>query len=160
FARGVLLPLLRRSGKVRLAGVAAATGVSAKNAASEFGFSYSTTDYTRLLDDGETDCVFIATRHDLHSRLAAECLARGQSVYVEKPMSTPLAGLREVIDRANDSGGVLTVGYNRRFAPLATKIKEWLSNRAAPLSISYRVNAGQLPPEHWSHDSAEGGGRI
>jgi predicted dehydrogenase/threonine dehydrogenase-like Zn-dependent dehydrogenase len=160
FARGVLLPLLRRAGKVRLAGVAAATGVSAKNAASEFGFSYSTTDYSRLLDDEETDCVFIATRHDLHSRLAAECLARGKSVFVEKPLATTIEGLCEIVDRANTSGGVLAVGYNRRFAPLAAQVKERLSNRAGPLSISYRVNAGQLPPEHWSHDGAEGGGRI
>jgi predicted dehydrogenase/threonine dehydrogenase-like Zn-dependent dehydrogenase len=160
FARGVLLPLLRRAGKVRLAGVAAATGVSAKNAASEFGFSYSTTDYSRLLDDEETDCVFIATRHDLHSRLAAECLARGKSVFVEKPLATTIEGLCEVMDQANTSGGVLAVGYNRRFAPLAAKVKERLSNRAGPLCISYRVNAGQLPPEHWSYDRAEGGGRI
>jgi predicted dehydrogenase/threonine dehydrogenase-like Zn-dependent dehydrogenase len=160
FARGVLLPLLRRAGKVRLAGVAAATGVSAKNAASEFGFSYSTTDYSRLLDDEDTDCVFIATRHDLHSRLAAECLARGKPVFVEKPLATSIEGLCEVMDQANTSAGVLAVGYNRRFAPLAAQVKERLSNRAGPLSISYRVNAGQLPPEHWSHDRAEGGGRI
>jgi predicted dehydrogenase/threonine dehydrogenase-like Zn-dependent dehydrogenase len=160
FARGVLLPLLRRAGKVRLAGVAAATGISAMNAASEFGFSYSTTDYSRLLDDEETDCVFIATRHDLHSRLAAECLARGKPVFVEKPLATSIEGLCEVMDRANTSAGVLAVGYNRRFAPLAAQVKERLSNRAGPLSISYRVNAGQLPPEHWSYDRAEGGGRI
>ena len=28
------------------------------------------------------------------------------------------------------------------------------------MTIIYRVNAGQLPADHWSHDPAEGGGRI
>jgi predicted dehydrogenase len=28
------------------------------------------------------------------------------------------------------------------------------------MTILYRVNAGQLPPDHWSHDETEGGGRV
>jgi polar amino acid transport system substrate-binding protein len=28
------------------------------------------------------------------------------------------------------------------------------------MTIVYRVNAGQLPRDHWTHDAAEGGGRI
>ena len=34
--------------------------------------------------------------------------------------------------------------------------------RVAPilLSITYRVNAGKLPPESWANDPVEGGGRI
>jgi polar amino acid transport system substrate-binding protein len=28
------------------------------------------------------------------------------------------------------------------------------------MTIVYRVNAGQLPADHWSHDATEGGGRI
>ena len=28
------------------------------------------------------------------------------------------------------------------------------------MTIVYRVNAGQLPVDHWTHDAAEGGGRI
>ena len=28
------------------------------------------------------------------------------------------------------------------------------------MTIIYRVNAGQVPPEHWTHDQSEGGGRI
>ncbi|MGD8753479.1 MAG: Gfo/Idh/MocA family oxidoreductase, partial [Anaerolineales bacterium] len=29
-----------------------------------------------------------------------------------------------------------------------------------PLYISYRINAGYLPPDHWLHDPQQGGGRI
>jgi len=54
----------------------------------------------------------------------------------------------------------LTVGYNRRFAPIAKEIKEKFRSRSGPMTILYRVNAGQVPSDHWSHDQTEGAGRV
>jgi predicted dehydrogenase len=48
------------------------------------------------------------------------------------------------------------VGFNRRFAPLAGELKEFLRGRG-PLSVQYRCNAGPPPDEHWIADPAEGG---
>lgn len=160
FSRGVLLPIVKRAPKIKLIGVATATGISAKNAAGQFGFARPTTDYEDVLASEETQAVFIATRHDSHSRLAAEALKRGKAVFVEKPLATNKEGLREVVDAAREADGLLTVGYNRRFAPLAKEVKEKFNSRSGPMTIIYRVNAGQLPADHWSHDATEGGGRI
>ncbi len=160
FACGVLLPIVKRAAKVQLRSVAAATGLSAKNAAEQFGFSHSTTDYQEILKDEESKIVFIATRHDSHARIAAEALKLGKHVFVEKPLATTIESLREVISAARESEGLLMVGYNRRFAPIAREIKERFSKRSGPMTIVYRVNAGQLPAEHWTHDETEGGGRI
>jgi predicted dehydrogenase len=52
------------------------------------------------------------------------------------------------------------VGYNRRFAPLAVKLRQFLGERQEPLFAHYRVNAGYLPPSHWLHDPEQGGGRL
>jgi len=49
------------------------------------------------------------------------------------------------------------VGFNRRFSPFAKKIKEQIKNRTNPMIISYRMNAGYIPLDHWVH---EDGGRI
>ena len=38
FAQGYMLPFLKKNNKVNLAGVAAATGITAKNASEKFGF--------------------------------------------------------------------------------------------------------------------------
>ncbi|MGA9772568.1 MAG: bi-domain-containing oxidoreductase [Blastocatellia bacterium] len=160
FSRGVLLPIVKRSRKIKLLGVATATGISAKNAAAQFGFTHSTTDYEEILASEETQVVFIATRHDLHSRLAAQALKRGKAVFVEKPLATNEEGLREVVEAARATDALLTVGYNRRFAPVAKEVKEKFHSRSGPMTIIYRVNAGQLPVDHWSHDATEGGGRI
>jgi predicted dehydrogenase len=51
------------------------------------------------------------------------------------------------------------VGFNRRFAPLAVRLRAELGGRG-PLLITYRVNAGRLPRTHWTHDLEVGGGRI
>jgi polar amino acid transport system substrate-binding protein len=52
------------------------------------------------------------------------------------------------------------VGFNRRFSPLATALKQSLAASQAPTQITYRVNAGPLPADHWLVDPRQGGGRI
>ncbi|MCS7239618.1 MAG: hypothetical protein NZ899_15335, partial [Thermoguttaceae bacterium] len=42
------------------------------------------------------------------------------------------------------------------FAPLALELKQFVAGRG-PLSVTYRVNAGPIPPDHWLADPAEGG---
>ena len=54
---------------------------------------------------------------------------------------------------------LLMVGFNRRFSPVAQRMKEIVSQRWNPLMALYRVNAGYLPPDHWVH-GPEGGGRV
>src|SRR5215471_7168125 len=160
FARGVLLPAIAKHRDVKLTGVASSTGVSSKNTAEQFGFAYTTSDYLEVVDDPATTCVFVATRHDAHARIAAECLKRGKSVYVEKPLAMTEEGLREVIDCASSGPGNLFVGYNRRFSPLGVALKKKFSGRTGPMSIIYRINAGRLPADHWALDPDQGGGRI
>ncbi len=55
---------------------------------------------------------------------------------------------------------MLTVGFNRRFAPLARQLAAFYKHRAEPLHVHYRVNAGFIPANHWTQDPAVGGGRI
>jgi len=43
---------------------------------------------------------------------------------------------------------------------MALRVKSFFDNHVEPLHISYRVNAGALPLNHWLHDPAVGGGRI
>ncbi|HSB11155.1 MAG TPA: bi-domain-containing oxidoreductase [Blastocatellia bacterium] len=160
FARGVLLPLVKASAKIQLIGVAAATGLSAKNAAEQFGFSLTTSDYEDILGDEKSEVVFIVTRHDSHAQLASEALRRGKHVFVEKPLATTEDGLRDVAAAAREADGLLMVGYNRRFAPIARQIKERIRDRSGPMTIVYRVNAGELPADHWTHDATEGAGRV
>jgi predicted dehydrogenase len=55
---------------------------------------------------------------------------------------------------------LLTVGFNRRFAPLSGPAREALAGSPGPALAVYRINAGPLPADHWLLDPVEGGGRI
>jgi len=159
FTKNILLPALKEVGGASLRGVATTTGVTAQGLAQKFGFSYATTDYREILEDAAVGSIFITTRHNLHAGLVREALAAGKHVFVEKPLCLSETELEEIC-RAYDGSRLLMVGFNRRFAPLARNLKECLRNRTTPLVMSYRVNAGYIPADHWVHDPQIGGGRL
>jgi predicted dehydrogenase/threonine dehydrogenase-like Zn-dependent dehydrogenase len=159
FARGVLLPRFQKLSASTLVGVSTATGMNAKAVGERFGFAYATTDTPALLADDRVHAVVIATRHASHARFAAQALRAGKAVFVEKPLALDEAGLGEVLAAQAETGGVLTVGFNRRFSPLAAEVKGAFAP-GLPLAISYRVNAGAIPRESWIQDPEDGGGRI
>jgi predicted dehydrogenase len=162
FTRNFLLPRTKAMPAVTHIGIASQTALSARNAADRFGFGYATTDYRALLDDPEVGSLFVTTRHNLHGRFVTEALAAGKSVFVEKPLCISREELEAVqVAYATAPGRcVLMVGFNRRFAPLAQRLKDFMGHRTSPLQMIFRVNAGYIPPDHWTQDPAVGGGRI
>lgn len=54
----------------------------------------------------------------------------------------------------------LMVGFNRRFAPFITELKEHLRKIDEPLMLHYRTNAGFIPTDHWLQNPRIGGGRL
>ena len=158
FARSVLLPRLARVSNLHLVGVATATGRNAKTVAEQYGFGFCCTDYQDLLAHDEIDTVIIATRHDTHARIAAEAVRAGKTVLVEKPLAISEAGLSEIAEAVDQTGGRVMVGFNRRFSDLSVELKQFFAG-AGPLSVTYRVNAGPIPAESWIQGE-EGGGRV
>ncbi len=161
FAKSLFLPKLKKLPDVKLEWVATANGISANHARKRFGFEYCTTDYRTLLDDKAVQAVFILTRHSLHATIVVEALVAGKHVFVEKPLCVneeELAKITAAYDAAPHS--CLMVGYNRRFAPLAIRLKSTLGHHDGPLALAWRVNVGRLSLDHWVNDPAEGGGRV
>jgi predicted dehydrogenase len=159
FARGVLLPLFQSRAGTVLRRVATAHGLTAYDAQRKFGFKAAGTDAGEILADPSIDLVCVTTRHESHAALVTEALRAGKHVFVEKPLAIDDEQLRAVEVAAAASTGVLLVGFNRRFSPLAVAMRDALGGRG-PIIATYRVNAGPLPPGHWLNDPAVGGGRI
>jgi polar amino acid transport system substrate-binding protein len=159
YVRAMLLPHFKSEG-ANFVSIATASGVTAVDAAKKFGFVQAVSGAEEIIADAGINLVVIGTHHDLHAELATRALASGKHVFVEKPLALNGEELAEVIGAAAFSEGQLMVGFNRRFSPLAIKAQEFFSNRRAPLSILYRVNAGQVSTQDWTQDAVEGGGRI
>jgi predicted dehydrogenase/threonine dehydrogenase-like Zn-dependent dehydrogenase len=150
YATSMLLPHLRDSSGVDLVSVATTKSLSGLNAQRKFGFAAITTDVERVLDDDTLDAVFIVTRHHSHAGLVCLALKRGLAVFVEKPLALTEEQLVQVMDTVQQSGNNrLMVGFNRRFAPLFTDLRERLSPMRGPVSARYLVNAGRLDASSW-----------
>lgn len=161
FAQGMHLPnMVRLRRDYQLHCIASRTGATAKAISEQYGASFSTTEYERVLECPEVDLVLIATHHDLHARMALEALRAGKNVLVEKPLALhdeELAAIAEFF-ASRDSAPLLCTGFNRRFSPALRRVKELLTNVTTPLIVNYRMNAGYIPLTHWVH-GPEGGGR-
>jgi predicted dehydrogenase/threonine dehydrogenase-like Zn-dependent dehydrogenase len=159
FSTRTLLPALAKEG-ARLRVIASGGGTSGTIAGKAFDFEQTTTDIDQVLDDPAVDAVFILTRHDSHARLARRALEAGKHVFVEKPLALSEEDLDAVLAAASTAGRHLLVGFNRRFAPLTAEAAGHIRGRAGPLSVIATVNAGRIPPNHWTQDRDTGGGRI
>jgi predicted dehydrogenase/threonine dehydrogenase-like Zn-dependent dehydrogenase len=159
YAQKVLLPNFKAAG-AEFCSVASASGVSARDVGTKYGFARFLSDAQSVIDDSEANLIVIATRHGSHAELTRLALEHGKHVFVEKPLALNDTELDRVLEAASNSQGRLMVGFNRRFSPFAARARDIFAGRQSPLSIVYRINAGRLPREHWTQDPSEGGGRI
>ena len=162
YAGRVLIPAFRATG-ARLCVVAAATGINAARHGRRFGFELACTDVDGVFAAPEVDVVVIATRHDTHAQFVQRSLAAGKHVFVEKPLALNAADIdaieTTIRESPHASGRILMIGFNRRFAPLAVRMKSLLGAVREPKSFIVTVNAGAAPAGHWTLESS-GGGRI
>jgi predicted dehydrogenase/threonine dehydrogenase-like Zn-dependent dehydrogenase len=159
WARRMLLPNFREQG-VEFVSIATASGVTARDVGTRYGFARFVSGADEVLNDENVNLLVIATRHGTHAELARRGLERGLDVFLEKPLALNDEELDALLEAARRSRGRLTVGFNRRFSPYARAAREFFKERRGPLSILYRVNAGRVPRTHWTQDAREGGGRI
>ena len=160
FTGQVLLPALRRTG-ARLKTIVSASGVTSTHLGKKFGFEQSTTESDRIFEDPEINTIIITTRHGSHARYVLQGLCAGKRIYVEKPLCLNCDELHEIaVCLGQQTTPFLMVGFNRRFAPQIAKMKELLASVREPKTLVMTVNAGALPPNHWTQQPSEGGGRI
>ncbi len=156
FARAMLLPNVSKLPGIEMRGVVTSSGVTAQFAGKKFGFAYCASRIDEILDDTQTDVVFVATRPDQHVTPICQSLAAGKTVFTEKPLAVSMEQLRQVVDALNASNSEILVGFNRRFSPMAVQMKEHIAGYG-PLTAYYRCNFGQIDPEAKPVILGEGG---
>ncbi|MBX3008341.1 MAG: bi-domain-containing oxidoreductase [Melioribacteraceae bacterium] len=157
FAQNMILPNIPNyANKVT---VVTGHGHTSRSVAQKFGFDNAATVAEEVFNDKSINTIFITTRHNLHAENVINGLQNKKNVFVEKPLCLNERELDQIIDVYNSSGAKLMLGYNRRFAPQITQLKERL-NDSVPKAINYRINAGYIPKDHWTQDLEIGGGRI
>ena len=142
FTSSTIIPGMKAA-NANLKYIASAGGLSAKTLAKKGEVAYASSDYKEILKDDEVDMVMVTTRHNLHASMTKEAIKAGKHVFVEKPLCLDLQELEEINQLAEQKNKMVVVGFNRRFSPLAVKMKSLLGE--GPKNIVATMNAGFIP---------------
>jgi predicted dehydrogenase/threonine dehydrogenase-like Zn-dependent dehydrogenase len=159
FTSAMILPCLKKT-PAKLKYISSSGGLTSTVLAKKYSIANSTTNNQIILKDGEVDLVVVTTRHNSHASLVVQALDQNKHVFVEKPLALNNEELEQIIESLEKSKKTVTVGFNRRFSPLAIQMKKLLGNSGSPMNINATMNAGFIPSNAWVHDIDIGGGRI
>lgn len=74
-------------------------------------------EYDSMLKDDRIEVVYVLTPNYLHASMTISALKAGKHVFCEKPMATNYKDSKAMIDAKNNSGKLLTIGYQNRQSP-------------------------------------------
>ena len=77
-----------------------------------------------LIEKG-IDAAFVSTATEAHFEIAEKLLENGINVYIDKPISLNFNESKKLVTLVEEKGLVAMVGFNRRFAPMINKLKEY-----------------------------------
>jgi predicted dehydrogenase len=116
--------------------------------------------YDAVLADRSVDAVVLATPHSLHPQQVVAAARAGKHVFCEKPFALTRSDAESAVAATTAAGVTLGLGYNRRFHPEMTKLRERI--RSGALGTILHVEATMtfpnglfLKPDAWRADSHE-----
>lgn len=93
------------------------------------GTSCSTfVDFDDMLTKAKPDLIIVTTVDSTHHQFIIKGLESGYDVLTEKPLTTDETKAQAILNAERSSGKKLIVGFNYRWSPYATKIKELLAS--------------------------------
>ncbi|HUA19372.1 MAG TPA: Gfo/Idh/MocA family oxidoreductase [Bryobacteraceae bacterium] len=116
--------------------------------------------YEALLANPQVDAVVLATPHSMHAQQVIAAAAAKKHVFCEKPFALTKESAEQAVSAAAKAGVTLALGYNRRFHPEITKLRNRI--RSGELGTILHVEANMtfpnallLKPEAWRAHRSE-----
>jgi len=116
--------------------------------------------FEAALADPQVDAVVLATPHSLHSPQVIAAAKAGKHVFCEKPFALTTADAQAAVDATTKATVTLGLGYNRRFHPEMTKLRQQI--QSGELGTILHVEATMtfpnglfLKPDAWRADKHE-----
>ncbi|NQW08918.1 MAG: inositol 2-dehydrogenase [Alphaproteobacteria bacterium] len=111
---------------IDLVAIADPVAVTAQTLAAETGARVASVD--AVFADKRIDAVIVATPTDTHADLTEQAAAAGKAVFCEKPIDLDTIRVRACLTVVDRAGTTLFVGFNRRFDPSFSTLRDRLRN--------------------------------
>ena len=85
-------------------------------------------DFAKMITETQPDLVIVTTKDSTHHEFIIQGLDMGCDVLTEKPLTTDEDKCQAILDAERRSNNKLIVGFNYRWSPYPTKIKELLQS--------------------------------
>ncbi|CAZ97086.1 Gfo/Idh/MocA family oxidoreductase [Zobellia galactanivorans] len=97
-------------------------------------------DFEEMVKTTRPDLVIVTTKDSTHHQFIIKGLEMGCDVLTEKPLTTDETKCQSILEAERKSKKNLIVGFNYRWSPYATKIKELLMNKTIGNLVSVDFN--------------------
>ncbi|MCF7566847.1 Gfo/Idh/MocA family oxidoreductase [Sabulilitoribacter arenilitoris] len=122
-------------------------------------------DFEQMVTETKPDLVIVTTKDSNHHEFIIKGLEMGCDVLTEKPLTIDEDKCQAILDAERNSNKKLIVGFNYRWSPYATKIKELIKNdtigKIVSVDFNYYLNTshGASYFRRW-HGLREEGGTL
>jgi virulence factor len=97
------------------------------------------------------DAAFVLTNSVAHYEIVKQLIQNGIDVFVEKPVTLHTDQTMELAELARSNDRICMVGFNRRFAPLHQRAKEYWGNRKVELAEFTKLRTKPFHDDIRSH---------
>jgi predicted dehydrogenase len=116
--------------------------------------------FEELIGDPDVDAVVLATPHSMHADQVVAAAEHGKHVFCEKPFALTKADAERAVSAVEQAGVTLGLGYNRRWHPEMTKLRERIDSGDLGIILHVEAtmtfpNALLLKPEAWRANREE-----
>ena len=128
-ANGKHLPAMKRNGNFEIVAFCDLIEERAQKAKAEYGTEDAKiyTDYTELLKE-DVEAVYVLTPNSSHAPISIAAMEAGKNVMCEKPMAKTYAEAKAMVETAERTGKILTIGYQSRYRADSAYLKSACEN--------------------------------
>ncbi len=95
-----------------------------RKVADHYGIKTLVNSHQELIDNPEIDAVAVSADYMVQGEIAADLLAAGKHVFMEKPMAVSMRQAETILAAADKGGGRLMIGYMKRYDPGNLLVRE------------------------------------
>lgn len=107
----------------------------------------ATGNYLDVLNNPDIDAIIIGSSTNTHAQIIMEATQAGKHIFCEKPIDLSLSRIQEILDVVEKSGVKFQVGFNRRFDPNFSRIRQAVQEgNIGDVHLMHIISRDPAPP--------------